>query len=199
MKLKLRSSMLVCGPSQSGKTVFVSKIIKHKNKMFDVIPKRIIWYYSVSKPNIKNVEFIKGLPNIEDIKQFDMIILDDLMEETKSTEITSLFTKYVHHFEIFVVLITQNLFHQHKNSRTQHLNTNYLVLFKSPRDVSSIRYLGQQIFPGKSQYLIDSYRDATIKPHSYLFLDFHQNTKESDRIKTGIIPGEKEITYINML
>ena len=44
------------------------------------------------------------------------------------------FTKYVHHRNLSIMYIVQNVFCQGKRSRTIVLNTKYMVLFKNPRD-----------------------------------------------------------------
>ena len=69
------------------------------------------------------------------------------------------------------------------------LNASYLVIFKNPRDKSEIMFLGQQFCP-KSNYLQESYRDATARPHGYLVLDFKQDTPENLRVRTSVLPDE---------
>ena len=170
--------------------------------MFDTAPKRILWCYGIeaAKPDIKGVVFHNGLPTVKDIKRQDMVILDDLMHESgKSNDVTAMFTRCVHHLRIFLVMIVQNLFHQNKEARTRHLNTHYIVLFKSPRDCSAVQALARQMYPGCSRFLTDAYRDATQKPHTYLLLDFQQETQDKERVLTHIFPDERTIAYINTL
>jgi hypothetical protein len=38
--------------------------------------------------------------------------------------------------------------------------------------------------------LYDSYRDATIKPHGYLVLDFAQDTDDRLRFRTNVFPDD---------
>ena len=39
---------------------------------------------------------------------------------------------------------------QGKSSRTINLNTNYIILFKNPRDKYQVYLLARQMFPGQS-------------------------------------------------
>ena len=66
------------------------------------------------------------------------------------------------------------------------LNTQYLVLFKSPRDKQQISILARQMYPNRSHYFIEQYEKATQRPHGYLFVDLKQSTSEEDRLKSNI-------------
>ncbi len=52
------------------------------------------------------------------------------------------------------------------------------------------------MFPGKKNYLVEAYSDATKTPHSYLLLDLHPETPEQFRIRTNIFPGEESTVYV---
>jgi hypothetical protein len=134
---------------------------------------------------------IEGLPSLEVIQPYDLVVLDDLMlEASKSVEVTAIFTRAVHHLPCFLLMLSQNLFLQSKEARTRHLNTHYLVLFKNPRDSSAISHLARQMFPGHPKFLPAVYADATQKPHSYLFMDLRQETPDEMRIRTNVLPHE---------
>ena len=85
-----------------------------------------------------NVEYLEGIPGELD-KYFkknkkNLIILDDLMNEvSKSPKVTQLFTRG-RHDNLLVIYLTQNLFH--KNQRALSLNSDYMVIFKNPRENS---------------------------------------------------------------
>ena len=61
------------------------------------------------------------------------------------------------------------------------LNTQYPVLFKSPRDKHKISILARQMYPNRSHYFIEQYEKATQRPHVYLFVDLKQNTSEDSK------------------
>ena len=80
--------------------------------------------------------------------------------------------------------------------RTISLNTHFLVLYKNPRDKSQIRVLSNQMFPGKKNFLVEAYSEATKTPHSYLLIDLHPETPELFRVRTNIFPGEDSTVYV---
>lgn len=135
----------------------------------------------------------EGLPaSFENVKPYSIIVLDDLMNEIKSSKggVTNLFTRTAHHKNCFIILITQNLFQKSPEARTQHLNAQYLVLFKNPRDSLQVRILGSQMYPGRKHFLTSVFQDATMRPHGYLLIDNHQKTQDDVRLRTHIFQEE---------
>jgi hypothetical protein len=191
---------IVSGPTGSGKSVFIFKFITNVSEMISPPPEKIIYCYGEYQPifnEFPNVIFNEGLP---DITQFDgkertLLILDDLMSETNDT-ISNIFTKVSHHRNVSVFYITQNLFYKSKQNRTMSLNAHYIVLFKNPRDAMQVATLSRQMYPGKSRFLIEVFKDATEKPFGYLLLDLKADTEEMYRIKSGIFPGDRQYVYL---
>ena len=177
--------------------------------MPDDIPNKILYCYSVEQPMygeirgvLPRIIFHKGLPTKEDIAQLDdgnhnMVILDDLMTKLqKSDDILDMFILQSHHMSISVIYLMQNVFHQGKYCRTIALNTQYLVLFKNPRDSSQVRLLARQIFPLYPLALVEAYTDATQGgDYGYLFLDLTQQCKEKLRMRSHITPEHYTIVY----
>src|SRR3981189_3534682 len=93
----------------------------------------------------------EGLPeNFDFCEQNSVIVLDDLMEESKdSVAVTALYTKAAYHRPYFIINILQNLYFQSKQQRSRHLNTQYMVIFKIPRDENQIAVLSHQMYPNK--------------------------------------------------
>ena len=197
-------SCLVAGPSQSGKTTFVEQLIKHCDEMIHPVPKTIIWHYSAFQPAYESmsnvVTFKKGVPTDVQLKSYgdNLVIIDDLMSEM-GTVSSDIFTKHVHHNSMSVIYIVQNLFNSTKNHRTMSLNSNYIVLFKNPRDKAQVSFLARQVFPHRPKILQQACNDATRFPHSYLLLDFQQSTPENRRLKSEIFPGENQFIYVEKL
>ena len=135
-----------------------------------------------------------------DASKKHLIILDDLMDESKdNSQVSKLFTKGSHHRNISVIFISQNLFIQGKYTRTISLNSHYMIIFKNPRDKTQFSHIARQMFPGNSKFLNESFMDATSVPHGYLFLDFKQDTPEKLRVRTNILSNEETIVYIKKL
>jgi nucleoside-triphosphatase THEP1 len=205
MKFQVPCSVIISGPSQSGKTNFVYRLVK--SSLFSPAVKKIIIFYAEWQPlydtiqnEIDGVEFYSGY-NESVVDQLSgqeptLIIIDDLMDIIpKTPAITQLFTKTAHHRQLCVVLIVHNLFE--KYLRTLSLNAQYLVIYKSVRGQQPVEYLGKQL--GCSQFLSEIYRDATAKPYSYLVVDLHPLTPDELRFRTNLF-GENgdsnQLAYI---
>ena len=148
-----------------------------------------------------NVELMEGFPeNLSDMVRghdHSLVVLDDLMSQCSNDQrVADLFTRGSHHRGISVLYLTQNLFPPGKLSRTISLNSHYFVIFRNPRDSLGISTLAKQMFPGRTDYLMESFRDATSRPYGYLMIDCHQLTPENMRLRTNILPGERQIAYV---
>src|SRR5208283_5379619 len=157
VKFKHPSTIQISGPTQSGKTRFMQRVLVER--MIDPFPTRIMWCYSEWQPvydELKvvysHIEFIKGFSdNLYDSIQQDernLLIFDDQMAAARDTKsLANLFTMGSHHRNLTVVYIVQNLLDQGKSSRTVSLNTHYNVAFRNPRDGTQIRVFCQQLSP----------------------------------------------------
>jgi hypothetical protein len=197
--------MLVCGPHTSGKTVFIMALIDSARQLFDIVPTTVYWCYGVrTKLHDKMVKrgynMIQGIPpNFDFLKENSIIMLDDLMSDGANDKgITNLFIRVAHHKPVFVIFTQQNIFPRGAEARNRQLNTQYTVLFKNPRDPSQVGYLGRQVFPNSQKFLVAAYQAATIKPYSYLLLDFHQKTPEIARVRARILPHQRPmVAYVD--
>src|SRR5271156_4080637 len=112
--LREGSSMVVSGPTMCGKSTFVYALLNDKH-MFSKAPERVYWFYGQVTEELKlnNKGYIlhEGLPDSFDyISPNNVIVLDDLMNEAKDHPgVTNLFTKLVHHKNVFLINITQNI------------------------------------------------------------------------------------------
>ncbi len=78
-----------------------------------------------------------------------------------------------------------------------NLNTHYIVLFKNPRDVGQVATLARQMYPGKSKFVVEAFRDATDKPYGYLLIDLKPETDENYRLRTNIFPDDdRQFAYV---
>jgi hypothetical protein len=203
VRFKLPANFYVSGQSQSGKSFFVRKLLQHLT-LFNPVPTKIIYCYGEYQKEfaeLQNVELIEGFPsNLNELTQGhdnSLVVLDDLMGEcSKDQRVSDLFTRGSHHKGISVLYLTQNLFPPGKLSRTISLNCHYIIVFKNARDSLGIATLAKQMYPRQTNYLLDSFHDATKQPHSYLLIDCHPQTPENLRLRTNILPGERQIVYI---
>ena len=170
-QIHMGSSMLVCGSAGSGKTSFVIRLIESAIHTFDQKPSYVYWFYGIeteSQPLLTKKGFImyRGLPNdFEFVEPNSIVVLDDLMDDTANhVGVTNLFTKLAHHKNLLVIFIQQNLLPRYRDARTRSLNSQYIVLFNSPRDKFQIDVLGRQIYPSKKHILLNIYEAATRDP-----------------------------------
>lgn len=184
-------TIMVCGPSSCGKTTFVLKLLDSLPNVCNISKFcHVVWCHgggTIPKcPQITRVH--EGVPEVEDMDgQPQLYIIDDLMHEAgHSGKVLDLFTKYSHHKNISVILISQNIFHRGPFIRDISLNAKYLVMFKNPRDRSQSGYVFREMYPQNSRVVQTIYNEATAPPHGYLFIDLCQNTNESLRLKTDI-------------
>lgn len=154
------ASIIIAGPSRSGKTSFLRRMLEEK--AIDPFPTLILivygeWQrkYDRLQRNVENINFAKGPMNEELYESFDpsqtnMLVLDDQMTEAgKSNQLEKYFVQGSHHRNLTIVFIVQNIFEKGKAMRTTTLNANYLVLYKTPRDRGQVAVLGRQMYPTK--------------------------------------------------
>lgn len=202
-------SCIVCGPSNSGKSYFIKMLLENCKDVMSLVPENIVWCYTCWQPLYDellgriNIKFLQGIPDsLCDDELFppsktNLLVIDDLMESaSKNDEVEKAFTKYTHHRNLSVIYLVQNLFFQGKASRTINLNTNYMVLFKNPRDKLQISVLARQMYPGNSKYFLECFQDATSRPYGYLFVDLKAQTPEELRLRSGVFPQEIPAVYV---
>ena len=141
--------------------------------MIDPSPERVTWYYgewqsAYENLDIPNLHLEEGLPTSLDASKRNIVVLDDLMAETDE-RVTNPFTKKSHHCNTSVIYLVQNLFPKNKESRTISLNSQYIVVFKNPRDVSQMTTLAKQMYPGRVKFVQEAFADATSNPYGYNF------------------------------
>ena len=183
---------IVAGPTGCGKTTFVARLLRNAAAMIDPPPERITWYYgewqaAYENLDIPNMRLEERLPtSFDNDGQRGLVVLDDLMAETDG-RVTNLFTKKSHHSNTSVIYLVQNIFPKNKESRTISLNSQYMVIFKNPRDASQIANLAKQMYPGRGAFVHEAFADATASPYGYLLIDLKQNTPDGMRLRTSIL------------
>uniref|UniRef100_A0A914NUV9 Uncharacterized protein n=1 Tax=Meloidogyne incognita TaxID=6306 RepID=A0A914NUV9_MELIC len=123
-------------------------------------------------------------------QQPSLLILDDLMYSIDEKYLSELFTKKSHHLNFGIIFITQNLFE--KKLRVARQNSMYIVLTRAPNSALAVRNLGVQLFPGRLNYFLDAYRQATSSSnYSYLFIDLHPSSDPALRLRTNIFTDKR--------
>ena len=73
--------------------------------------------------------------------------------------VVDIFTTISHHRNLAVVYFTKTLLYKNKQIRTLKLNTHYIVLFKHARDATQVANLARQMYPGKSTFMIEAFKN----------------------------------------
>ena len=212
-KFQCPASALVIGPSMSGKTALTMAILRNSAQMYEIPPKEIVYAYGVYQKvfgeleeEMNNVTLHEGLPNKELIERIGseepdhnvILVLDDLLDEIcKSAEMCALFTRDVHHRRISVIMLSQNIYHQSRYSRTISLNSSYLILMKTCRDLQQVHHLSRQMNPSTPKRLLEAYEDSIREKYGYLVVNNLTGSGDEDiRLSTNILPSDDLILYL---
>ena len=198
---KDRLFMSVSGPSGSGKTYLIFQMFL-KGTFYPSYNK-IFYFYLHDQPKYRSfvshnkfdIEFIKSssfeiVNNLRDC----MIVFDDTCEEIFNEKDFVKLATAGRHKNVHVIYVKHNLFQQSKQSRTIDLNTTHLILFKSPRDIQQIDYLGRQL--NNAKFLRHAYQLATKEDFGHLLIDLDPKTSECLRYSSNIVPPSPTIFYL---
>ena len=96
-----------------------------------------------------------------------------------------------------MLLLVQNLFCQGKEMRNIHLNTQYVVVFASPRDKSQFRHFARQAEPDRPRFLTAAYKDAVSEPYGHLLIDFKPHTPDELRYRARTLSPHRQVVYVD--
>ena len=197
---------VICGPTMSGKSEFVFDLIRNKNDFMDKPPDRIVYCYGEWQTKFEvlqkkfNVEFLSGLGEVLDNPEFfdpavpTLLVIDDLAQTVADdVRCTKLFTQGIHHKNVSILLIMQNLYKQGKSMRDVHLNAQYLILYKNCRDVNQIKTLARQT---GLKHLPEAYDKVTQEAYVPLVLDMKTDTPDYLRVRSHIQPNQTMRVYV---
>ena len=204
LKLIHPFNFICSGPSQSGKSSFVLKLIDNLPLLTTPPVENIIYIYNSWQEKFdsyKNrvfftdkLKYLACRPS-----QPTLLICDDHMTDLhNSKELLDLFIKNSHHHGISVLLILQNIFEKGRIFKSLRQNCHYYYLTEHLQDRQSIEYFARQLEPKNSKYFIESYDDAVSKPYRGLFCDLHPHSKlrALSKYRTGVENEEGQTLYI---
>lgn len=203
---------VVAGQSGAGKTKFIQRVIDNADALYKKPFRKIMYCYLVWQSTFdqlqathKNIEFVKGIPSCETLDAFAddqdfqyLLILDDLQSVINhSREVLQLVTVFCHHKNIACFILLQALFNKGPYARTIVLQSQYLILMRSMRDVGSMAVVSRQIFgPQKHTILPEVWKDVSKQnSYPYLLVDLTAHTDDKMRLRTNIFPNEIMTVY----
>ena len=194
---------LICaGPSQTGKTIFIRRLLEHGKAIFSPLPGKVIWITgSTLSPadqelldqKLIDKFIVRELPpedeiyaEAENCSTGVLVIFDDFMGIVeKHSLLRDLFTKGRHR-NISTIFVTQNLFSKGPNFRTISINASYIAIFRSIRDKSSIFHFARQYLPRNVEFIMNAYENAVQTPYGYLLFDLKIESHDSIRIRSNL-------------
>ena len=183
LRLKKNFKIFLSGPSGCGKTTFISDLITNLEQISVDPPKKVIYFYKEWQTKFTDMEQTLGVNFIEDndmiieqIKDFNvpaLVIFDDMLNSENLKAVAQLFTVFGRHLNLCLAFLTQRLFNNNEFFRQISQNSDYITVFKNPRNSREIRTLASQITP-KTLELLTIYQKATKDPYSYVLINLTQ-------------------------
>ncbi|CAB3996212.1 DNA polymerase [Paramuricea clavata] len=174
--------MTLCGPSQSGKSYFIEKIIRNHETLIHPTIDKLLYLYTMDKydgikqyirdnkqtSTLKTFEFIdcnKGIPSMETIKgklgKNTLLVLDDLMVG---------------------------------KLRNWRVNSHYHVMCKSLTDFRDVEMVAanKKICQSKLHKVLE---DIGKKQYRYIVFDGCPKGYANTHVRTGIFPKDETVIY----
>ena len=202
VRFKCPMSLICAGPSYSGKTSFVRRILKYKEHIFAPEPPGYIIYITGSTLTSSDQtlldenlvdELSQAIPTenelydkAAEVPSGILVIFDDCLNwAEKNDSIKNLFVRG-RHANVSTIFITQNLFSKGPNYRTISLNASYIAIFQNIRDKTQILHFARQFAPQNISFVMQSYLDATKVNFGYLLIDMRMDSSEDIRLRTNL-------------
>lgn len=209
-------SWLIAGPSKSGKTTFVSKLMNYYDLLLGKRPDYVVLYYANMQPiytHMFNRGWISEMININenpiDIHELEnklrlhkynngsLVIFDDALLKVDA-KFAEIYTRIGHHTNSSLIFLTQSFFYDNKNYRIISLQQDYVTLMPFKKDQLQIRNIARQLCPGNFNKLISYYNQATQEQGGYLFIDSSANANKKIILRTRMFPTEIPCIVYNL-
>ena len=215
--------MNIVGPSQSGKTYWLYKLIKFLERVVVPMPNSIVYLHGTEYQDIFNemkkrvgekkkegkkieinfVECTKTIPGVREIVERYgenvMLILDDLMfvasgDKENLNRLNEYAMKDCHHQNISLIFVCQDMMYCNEKFRQLRSNSLYQVIFNN---IGDSRNLFSVFFNRKfpKSYFTQLIKEVYKNTYDYLVFDNDPKNFENTRIRTGIFPDEQCIIF----
>ena len=212
-KIRQPSCMLIQGPTFSGKSTFLEKLLSTK-EVWEKPIEKVVLCYGIETPSVQrianmfpDVQLYNGLPpqldNPSEMfckEKNNLLILDDLGFVAESSPAFSTFLEVSsHHLNTTCINITHSLFSNGKERRRQSGSYHYIILFRNRRCQYHVGIFSRQAGLVDKKLLEEAYFDATKPKFSYLLVDLHPETIDECRLLTNVLLEQMDkptIVYI---
>ena len=185
----------------SGKSHFILELLKNRSLYFNPVPARVVYAFGIWQPafdDINGIEFVKGIEGLAGVEfsssQPSILVVDCLMVELcNNKELSTLFTREMHHKNVTVIFLLQNLYKQGKSMRHVALHCQLLILFKSRRDTEQIKVVGRQL---GTKELEKAYKEAIKQKYGYLIINLQPQIPDSLRLQTSLFEQHRKIFFL---
>ena len=168
------------GPSMSGKSVKVLKLLENDNLIFDRQFNQVVYasptaqdtdyFYlrqmqNVCKDSQKKLVIVDTVPTVKEVREYFsngpvLLILDDVMCFRDKSSLIVLSSMHVHHNHISVIFCIQNPYEKGNakfNIQSLSRNCTGRFLFHQVSDKLVFRFLNLSLFPEKKKLFIRLY------------------------------------------
>jgi hypothetical protein len=198
--IQRNAGVVFAGPSLSGKSSLITKILKNADRLYEQVFDRVYWFYGeptalIDKlpreiPNIR-FTFIEGLP--EDFtpyiqpNEYSLFVIDDLMKQAcDSKAVLDLFTNKVQHADLSCYLSLQTCMIPGKQRTALLRCAHILFLLNNPLDQGIAYSIAHKVMPHDRKTFMDIYHRAVSRPYGYLMVVGTQNIPEEARLRSDI-------------
>lgn len=209
-RLENDSTMIISGPSKSGKTSLVVELLRRKGSIFRHPIRNVYWFHGAAQGQVHDmlshelgVVMKHGIPSQEDLEsleRYDLLVLDDLQNEMKQdAHITSLFLKQSHHKHYFVIVLQQNIYGD-KEQRFRNANVHYWLALNNPRNQRQVGDFLSRMYPSSGKKAIHAIFNQILSTegnYGYLFVDFTPNMRSDLRLRSHILTSPMYIYKVN--
>ena len=202
-------SAIFSGSSGTGKTVRTLQWIRNIDSVFcDAPPNLKVYYIFATDQPIFNdyrsyVRFFPSLdypelmPDAIAQNRDILYIFDDTVGDVDQELLRKLFTVYVHHLNVSVILL-----HHHLTSRKLKYgpelsaNCHVFIFTYSPSNQSSLRLFSQRYFGSLWRQFMAAVEDCLVgngaaSRFSYITINFSPKTHSKYRVSTYLVPHEE--------
>ena len=207
LKFSPFSNILILGPTQSGKTTLILKILNNPKDYFKTTPSKIFYVYAFwqkkFEPFKKNIVFLEnwnddtrkkiGFEERNEDSAHIILVIDDQLEALASSPAFSkTLTGETHHKRITCILVSQYIrFNQNLSNFCK--NFHYIFMFQNKADREGIRRFSLSKF-GDIHFLPSIL--SKLDPYKPLLLNFRADRNDLLAVRSGLNDKEHPHVYL---